>query len=106
MEEKFVDMKIVIQYRMDEFRQITESMQTNVAVLKKVMLPSCLSSNANASPKVQVPESKGFSGNRNAKELKNFLLDMGQFFKVARVPKAEKVSIIIMYLMSLKLISF
>ena len=51
------------------------------------MLHGCSSSNANADPKVRVPEPKSFSGNRNAKELENFLWDMEQFFKAARVPR-------------------
>ncbi|KAL6312753.1 hypothetical protein AAG906_020640 [Vitis piasezkii] len=50
------------------------------------------------SPKVRVPKPKGFNGNRNAKELKNFLWDIEQFFKVAHVSDGEKVSITNMYL--------
>ncbi|WKA05087.1 hypothetical protein VitviT2T_023072 [Vitis vinifera] len=41
---------------------------------------------------------KGFNGNRNAKELENFLWDIEQFFKAAHVPDGEKVSITSMYL--------
>ena len=42
----------------------------------------------------------GFNGNRNAKELENFLWDMKQFFKAAHIPDGEKVSITNMYLTS------
>ena len=48
--------------------------------------------------KVRILEPKGFNGNRNAKELENFLWDIEQFFKVAHVPDGEKVSITSMYL--------
>ena len=56
-------------------------------------------SNSNAGPKVQAPKPKSFSGNCNARELENFLWDMEQFFKAARVLDSEKVSITSMYLM-------
>ena len=62
------------------------------------MLQGC-PSNADAGPKVRVLEPNGFSGNRNAKELENFLWDMEQFFKAAHVPDSKKVSITSMYLM-------
>ena len=39
VEENFDDMGIVIQF-MDEFRQILESLQVGVAILKKVALQS------------------------------------------------------------------
>lgn len=48
--------------------------------------------------KVKVPEPKAYSGTRNAKELKNFLWDMEQYFQHARVPEAERVTITSMYL--------
>ncbi|RVW60334.1 Transposon Tf2-2 polyprotein [Vitis vinifera] len=51
-----------------------------------------------APSKVRVPKPKGFNGNRNAKELENFLWDIEQFFKAAHVPDGEKVSITSMYL--------
>ena len=100
MEEKFADMKTKVQFKMDEFKQIMEPLEADVAILKKVVLQVCHSSNADVNPKVQVPEPKGFSGNRNTKELENFQWDMEQFLKAARVPKIEKVSITSMYLMS------
>ena len=53
VEENFDDMRIVIQF-MDEFRQILESLQVGVAILKKVV--GCPSLNANVCPKVRVPE--------------------------------------------------
>ena len=52
-----------------------------------------------APSKVRVLEPKGFNGNRNAKELENFLWDMGQFFKATHIPDGE-VSITTMYLTS------
>ncbi|KAL6312790.1 hypothetical protein AAG906_032960 [Vitis piasezkii] len=69
----------------------------DIAILKKVVLHGCSSSNE-APPKVRVPEPKIFNGNRNMKELENFLWDMEQFFRVAHVLDSEKVSITSMYL--------
>ncbi|RVW78821.1 hypothetical protein CK203_050967 [Vitis vinifera] len=48
--------------------------------------------------KIWVLEPKGFNGNKNAKELENFLWDMEQFFKVAHISDAERVSITSIYL--------
>ena len=47
--------------------------------------------------KVKVPEPKPFNGTRSAKDLENFLWDMEQYFKAARVLDQEMVTIIIMY---------
>ncbi|RVX00487.1 hypothetical protein CK203_036993 [Vitis vinifera] len=47
----------------------------DIVVLKKVVLQGC-SSGPKAPPKVRVPKPKGFIGNRNMKELENFLWDM------------------------------
>ncbi|XP_044510183.1 uncharacterized protein LOC123228802 [Mangifera indica] len=48
--------------------------------------------------KLKVPEPKPFGGSRNAKELENFLWDMDQYFKAARVAEGEQVTITAMYL--------
>ena len=48
--------------------------------------------------KVKVPELKPFNGARNVKDLENFLWDMEQYFKAARVPSQEMVAITSMYL--------
>ena len=53
---------------------------------------------SDAPSKVRVPKSKGFSENRNAKELESFLWDMEQFFQAAHVLDGEKVQITSMYL--------
>ena len=57
-----------------------QSLAEDVAVLKKAILQGA-SPAMDAPPKVRVPKSKGFSGNRNAKELENFIWDMDQFFQ-------------------------
>ncbi|KAI9168920.1 hypothetical protein LWI28_003980 [Acer negundo] len=48
--------------------------------------------------RIKVPEPKHFQGSRNAKELENFLWDMEQYFKAARIPNREQVNITSMYL--------
>ncbi|KAJ4723357.1 hypothetical protein OWV82_006740 [Melia azedarach] len=48
--------------------------------------------------KIKVPEPRYFEGARDAKELENFLWDMEQYFKAAKVPYNEQVSITTMYL--------
>ena len=98
VEGEFIDRKAEVQYGMEELRQMTELLQADVAVLKNVVLQGC-PSNADAGPKVQVLEPKGFNGNHNAKELENFMWDMEQFFKATHVPDSKNVSITSMYLM-------
>ena len=49
--------------------------------------------------KVKVPEPKPINGARSAKDLENFLWDMEQYFKVARVPDQEMITITSMYLL-------
>jgi hypothetical protein len=47
---------------------------------------------------LKVPEPKPFVGARSAKELENFLWDMEQYFRAARIPDGERVTITTMYL--------
>ena len=82
---------------MNDFKGALQSYGKDITVLKKVVLEGS-SSSPEAPPKVRVPDPKGFNGNRNAKELENFLWDMEQFFKAAHIPDGEKVSITSMYL--------
>ncbi|RVW71238.1 hypothetical protein CK203_058805 [Vitis vinifera] len=49
-----------------------QSYGEDIAVLKKAVLQGCFSS-PEAPSKVRVLEPKGFNGNRNTKELENFL---------------------------------
>ena len=49
--------------------------------------------------KVKVPEPKPFNGARSAKDLDNFLWDMEQYFKAAKVLDQEMVTITSMYLL-------
>ncbi|RVX00197.1 hypothetical protein CK203_026713 [Vitis vinifera] len=76
-EEKLVEFKTEMQSRIEDFKETLQSYGEDIVILKKP---------------------KGFSGNRNAKELENFLWDIEQFFKAAHVPDGEKVSITSMYL--------
>ena len=90
-------LKSDMQSLMNDFKEALQSYGKDITVLKKVVLQGS-SSGPEAPPKVRVPDPKGFNGNRNAKELENFLWDMEQFFKAAHIPDGEKVSITSMYL--------
>ncbi|KAG6494623.1 hypothetical protein ZIOFF_042383 [Zingiber officinale] len=79
-----------------QIRKNNEDMCYKVIVLRIVMTygeemgPHCLV--------VRVPEPKSFGATRSAKELENFLLDIEQYYVIAKVPKTEKVTIASMYL--------
>lgn len=48
--------------------------------------------------KIKIPEPKSFNGARSSKDLENFLWDIEQYFRAARIPEAQKVTITSMYL--------
>ena len=96
-EEKLAEFKTEMQSRIDDFKETLQSYGEDIAILKKTVLQGS-ASDPEAPSKVRVPKPKGFNGNRNAKELENFLCDIKQFFKAAHVPNGEKVSITSMYL--------
>ena len=71
-------------------------MEDEVALIKRALNSS--STGDAAASKVKVPEPKSFNGSRNAKELENFLWDVEQYFKAAKVPEREWVTLTSMYL--------
>ena len=74
-EEIFIGLKTEIQSLMDDFKSALQSYGKDIAVLKKAMFQEC-SSSPETPPKVQVPKPKDCNGNRNMKDLENFLWDM------------------------------
>ncbi|KAL4596323.1 hypothetical protein ACB092_12G156200 [Castanea dentata] len=78
-------------------RETKCQLETEIALLKRAM--SDLPWEGEVATKVKVPEPKPFNGARNAKDLENFLWDMEQYFKDARVPSQEMVTITSMYLL-------
>ena len=77
-------------------RETQRELETEIALLKRAM--SGLPREGEVATKVKVLEPKPFNGARNAKYLENFLWDMKQNFKAARVPSQEMVTITSMYL--------
>jgi hypothetical protein len=80
----------------DEVKDLAARMETELAVLKRAV--GGLPINGEALSKLKVPEPKPFVGARSAKELENFLWDMEQYFRAARIPDGERVTITTMYL--------
>ena len=60
-------------------------LEDEVALIRRALNSS--STGDAAASKVKVPEPKSFNGSRNAKELENFLWDVEQYFKAAKVPE-------------------
>ena len=77
-------------------RETQSQLETEITLLKKAMRG--LPREGEVATKVKVPKPKSFNGARSAKDLENFLWDMEQYFKVARVPEQEIVTITSMYL--------
>ena len=99
VEAQVVSLKAELLTVKENFNMTLQTLQEDVVVLKKAVLRTSPWT-IDASPKVRVPEPKGFDEARSAKELENFLWDMEQFFKAAQVTDEEKVSITSMYLLS------
>ena len=76
-------------------RETQSQLETEITLLKKAMRG--LPREGEVATKVKVPKPKSFNGARSAKDLENFLWDMEQYFKAARVLDQEMVTIIIMY---------
>ena len=74
-EEKLAKFKTEMQSRIDDFKETLQSYGEDITILKKAVLQGS-ASGPKALSKVRVPEPKGFNGNRNAKELENFLWDI------------------------------
>ena len=83
----------------ETIQTLTARYDTELIVLKQALAGRTSEGAGNSSAKARIPEPKAFTGNRNAKDLENFLWDMEQYFKAARIPDEDKVSITSMYLM-------
>ncbi|KAG6507273.1 hypothetical protein ZIOFF_032615 [Zingiber officinale] len=84
---------------MEELMQIckdNETLHSKLVVLRRAVSSSA--EHPKDRPAVKVPEPKAYGGARSAKELKNYLWDMEQYFLAARVLETEKVTISSMYL--------
>ncbi|XP_059663489.1 uncharacterized protein LOC132309170 [Cornus florida] len=82
----------------DVFKKNLKDLEDEVSLVKRAIHGSSRGGGDPLSQKIKVPDPKSFSGTRNAKELENFLWDMEQYCKAARIPDGEKVTITSMYL--------
>ena len=64
-------------------KEAQSQFKTEIALLKRAMRN--LPREGEVATKVKVLEPRHFNGARSAKDLENFLLDMEQYFKAARV---------------------
>ncbi|KAL5775969.1 hypothetical protein ACOSP7_013526 [Xanthoceras sorbifolium] len=82
----------------DAMTEKMRAMSDEIAILRRVVNNPGGTDEGHVSSKIKVPEPKHFNGSRNAKELENFLWDIEQYFRAARIPEREQVSITSMYL--------
>ena len=78
-------------------RETQSQLETEITLIKRAMCG--LPREGEVATKVKVLEPKSFNGARSAKDLENFLWDMEQYFKAARVPDQEMVTNTSMYLL-------
>ena len=76
-------------------QQWMEELMVDIRLIKSATQNT---SHGEATTKIKISDLKLFKGTRSAKDLKNFLWDMEQYFKATRVPEGKKVSITSMYL--------
>ncbi|XP_038979221.1 uncharacterized protein LOC120109561 [Phoenix dactylifera] len=76
-----------------------KTLEDEVIILKRAVVnnPST-SANQEAPSKVRVPDPKSFAGSRDSKELENFLWDLENYFKAAKVPADDQVNMAAMFL--------
>lgn len=73
-----------------------EAVKETIVILKREVRNT---SGGASTFKPKVLEPKSFNGERNSKELENFLLDIKQYFSVIKIGVAEQVNLIVIYLM-------
>ena len=77
-------------------RETTSRLETEIVLLKRAV--NGLPREGELVTKAKVPKLKPFNCAKSAKDLENFLWDLEQYFKTARVFDQEKVTITSMYL--------
>ncbi|KAL0445651.1 UNVERIFIED_CONTAM: hypothetical protein Slati_1693000 [Sesamum latifolium] len=81
-----------------DIRRDMEQMSIQIGLLQRAVSNAPVVAH-DAGARLRIPEPKAYSGARDAKEVKNFLFDMEQYFLAANVEdEARKVSTATMYL--------
>jgi len=73
-----------------------EAAEETIVILKREVRNT---SSGASTFKPKVLEPKSFSGEKNSKELENFLWDIKQYFSVVKIGVAKQVNLIVIYLM-------
>ena len=97
MDDRFVSVMEDLTSLTDVMKENFKNVEDEMALLKRAVVAPSGQIEGPAS-KIKVPEPKCFNGSRNSKELENFLWDMEQYFRAARIPASDHVTITSMYL--------
>ena len=97
LDEKVEGWQASLEERLAVAAEKMQTLEEELALFRRVLgrLPS---NDENPPSKIRVPDPKPFGGNRDAKELENFVWDVEQYFKASKVPGAEQVSLASMFL--------
>lgn len=99
MEKKIIDVLGDMDGLVETIGGKLKEVETELSVMKLAVSGRTSSHESSMTTKIKVPEPKAYVGERNSKELENFLWDMKQYFQAAKIPDAERVSIMSIYLM-------
>ena len=97
MDDRFVSVMEDLTSLTDVMKENFKNVEDEMALLKRVVVAPSGQIEGPAS-KIKVPKPKCFNGSRNSKELENFLWDMEQYFRAARIFASDQVTITSMYL--------
>ena len=79
---EILDFRTTTTQKLEGLQKENQNLRVELVVLCRVV--ATLSSNCVESSKVKIPEPKAFSGAGSAKELKNFIWNMEQYFTAAK----------------------
>ena len=88
---EMLDFRTTTTQKLEGLQKENQNLRAELVVLCRAV--TTLSPNRVELSKVNIPETKAFSGARSAKELEKFIQDMEQYFTAARVPDADKLNI-------------
>ena len=87
-DEKIEGWQASLEERLAASAEKMQAMEDELSLFRR-MLGRQLPADEGSTSKIRVPDPKTFGGDRDAKELENFVWDMEQYFKASKIPTTE-----------------